>query len=131
MSMKISNYTIGKRTRDLPACSAVLQPTAPPRAPLIWKYKSQDNVRAVTSVKQQLFFFNFQRADKDSCRLVSGTVTVSVHPEIPCCIYLQQYVVPCSWAVFILKMRAIRLVETSAARHTTIHRHIQEDNTDM
>ena len=30
MSMKNSNDTIGNRTRDLPACSAVLQPTAPP-----------------------------------------------------------------------------------------------------
>ena len=31
--MKNSNDTIGNRTRDLPACSAVPQPTAPPRAP--------------------------------------------------------------------------------------------------
>jgi hypothetical protein len=30
MSMKNSNDTIGYRTRDLPACSAVHQPTAPP-----------------------------------------------------------------------------------------------------
>jgi len=33
MSMKKSNDTIGNRTRDLPAFSAVPQPTAPPRAP--------------------------------------------------------------------------------------------------
>jgi len=33
MSMKKSNDTIGNRTCDLPACSAVPQPTAPPRAP--------------------------------------------------------------------------------------------------
>jgi hypothetical protein len=33
MSMKNSNDTIGNRTRDLPACSAVPQSTAPPRAP--------------------------------------------------------------------------------------------------
>ena len=33
MSMKNSNDTIGNRTRDLPVCSAVPQPTAPPRAP--------------------------------------------------------------------------------------------------
>ena len=33
MSMKNSNDTIGNRTRDLPTCSAVPQPTAPPRAP--------------------------------------------------------------------------------------------------
>jgi hypothetical protein len=39
MSMKNSNDTIGNRTRDLPACSAVPQPTAPPRAPLKVAYK--------------------------------------------------------------------------------------------
>ena len=33
MSMKNSNDTIGNRTHHLPACSAVPQPTAPPRAP--------------------------------------------------------------------------------------------------
>jgi hypothetical protein len=33
MSMKKSNDTIGNQTRDLPACSAVPQPTAPLRAP--------------------------------------------------------------------------------------------------
>jgi len=33
MSMKNSNDTIGDGTRDLPACSAVPQPTAPSRAP--------------------------------------------------------------------------------------------------
>jgi hypothetical protein len=32
MSMKISNDTIGDRTRDLLVCSAVPQPTAPPAA---------------------------------------------------------------------------------------------------
>jgi hypothetical protein len=35
MSMKNSNDTIGNRTRDLPACSAVPQPTAPPAACLL------------------------------------------------------------------------------------------------
>ena len=33
MSMKNSNDTIGNGTRDLPTCSAVPQPTAPPRTP--------------------------------------------------------------------------------------------------
>jgi hypothetical protein len=33
MSIKNSNDTIGNRTRDLPVCIAVPQPTAPPRAP--------------------------------------------------------------------------------------------------
>jgi len=36
MSMKKSNDTIGNRTRGLPICSAVPQPTAPPRTPGIW-----------------------------------------------------------------------------------------------
>ena len=44
MSMKNSNDTIGNQTRDLPTCSAVSQPTAPPRAPigyvkLVLRYK--------------------------------------------------------------------------------------------
>jgi hypothetical protein len=33
MSMNNSNDTIGNRSRDLPVCSAVHQPIAPPRAP--------------------------------------------------------------------------------------------------
>ena len=38
MSMKKSNDTIGNRIRDLPACRAVPQPTAPPAA-----YPPQDD----------------------------------------------------------------------------------------
>jgi len=38
MSMKNSNDTIGNRTRDLPTCRAVPQPTAPPRAPSCLTY---------------------------------------------------------------------------------------------
>ena len=34
MSMKNFNDTIGNPTRDLPACSTVSQPTAPPRTPM-------------------------------------------------------------------------------------------------
>jgi len=41
--MKKSNDTIGIQTRDLPACSAVTQPTAPPRAP--YKERSQPNYK--------------------------------------------------------------------------------------
>jgi hypothetical protein len=33
--MKNSSDTNGNRTRDLPTCSAVPQPTAPPRTPYI------------------------------------------------------------------------------------------------
>ena len=52
MSMKKSNDTIGNRTRDLPACSAVSQPTAPPRAPLyttIGTYYSSNPTRTTYS----------------------------------------------------------------------------------
>jgi hypothetical protein len=38
MSMEISHDTIGNRNRDLPICSAVPQPTAPPRFPYIYIY---------------------------------------------------------------------------------------------
>ena len=38
--MKNSSDTIGNGTRDLPVCSAVLKPTAPPRTPsTIVQYK--------------------------------------------------------------------------------------------
>jgi len=50
MSMKNSNDTIGNRTRDLPACSAVPQPTAPQRAPF--------------SVSMLLFYVRESKYDK-------------------------------------------------------------------
>jgi hypothetical protein len=37
MSMKNSSDTIGNRTRDLPVCSAVPEPTAPPNTKISWK----------------------------------------------------------------------------------------------
>ena len=61
MSVKNSSDTIGNRTRDVPACSAVPQPTAPPRAPLsslvaykIKEYHS-DSSPALQCVGQPLF----------------------------------------------------------------------------
>ena len=36
MSMKNSNDTVGSRTRDIPTCSAVPEPTALPRTPTQW-----------------------------------------------------------------------------------------------
>jgi hypothetical protein len=59
MSMKNSNDTIGNRTRDLPACSAVPQPTVPPRANsfLIVPEKSQNS---------QLTVFRTIQMDKKS-----------------------------------------------------------------
>jgi hypothetical protein len=51
MSMKNSNDTIGNRTRDLQACSAVPQPTAPPRNP--------DFVHVMFTKFKQILVFNF------------------------------------------------------------------------
>ena len=48
--MKNSNDTIGNRTRDLPACSSVLQPTAPPRAP----YKEMSTFKKKITLSRQV-----------------------------------------------------------------------------
>jgi hypothetical protein len=45
MSMKNSNETIANRTRDLPACNAVPQTTAPPSALKYWTVN--DNIRGL------------------------------------------------------------------------------------
>jgi len=50
--MKNSSDTIGNRTRDIPSCSAVPQPTAPPRAP-----------STVTTVVYEFVTTSFQQTD--------------------------------------------------------------------
>ena len=47
MSMKNSNETVWNRTRDLPTCSAVPQPTAPPGAPKCMVLKQISTVRCL------------------------------------------------------------------------------------
>jgi len=49
--MKKSNDTIGNRTRDLPACSAVPQPTAPLRAP---KHVEESNKHIIEETVRQV-----------------------------------------------------------------------------
>jgi len=51
MSIKNSNDTIGNRTRDLPACSAVPQPTALPRVPVLCTVRSQYYLQGEVKVK--------------------------------------------------------------------------------
>ena len=51
--MKNSNDTIGSRTRNLPAFSAVTQPTAPPRAPIL--------LHLPFRIPNQVMFFMFTR----------------------------------------------------------------------
>jgi hypothetical protein len=52
MSVKNSSDTIGNQTRDLPACSAVPQPTAPLRAPLCY------NAQFILKNKSSSLIFN-------------------------------------------------------------------------
>jgi hypothetical protein len=51
MTMKNFNDTIGNRNRDLPACSAVPQPTAPPIAPTYW-------VQVVILITEDVMFYS-------------------------------------------------------------------------
>ena len=59
MSMKNSNETVRNRTRDIPVCSAVPQPTAPPLASLIHEYFAKfcpGNSKRGTSHENQYTF---------------------------------------------------------------------------
>jgi hypothetical protein len=51
--------TIENRTRDVPACSAVPQPTAPPRAPELLKYSLFMFVSMCSACGPLLFVFVF------------------------------------------------------------------------
>jgi hypothetical protein len=76
MAMQNSNNNIGNQTRDLPVCTAVLQPTALPCAPnisvwIILKWKLQRNKMYVVSI---------QRAeDTVQLRSIAKTVMLLCH----------------------------------------------------
>jgi hypothetical protein len=59
MSLKNSNANIENRTRDLPTCSTVAQPTAPPRATLVL-YLQLNCHRRLLSDNKQIFSFLMQ-----------------------------------------------------------------------
>ena len=61
MSLKNSNDTIGNRTRHLPACSALSQPTAPPRAspPLVPRLKERVQLYVYSPLGLRGLFFTF------------------------------------------------------------------------
>jgi hypothetical protein len=75
MSMKKSNDTIGNRTRDLPACSVVPQPTAPPRAPNLQLYLWKQNEK----------FKCFSIYNPDSALPINSTHIL--HMLMTCCAY--------------------------------------------
>ena len=99
MSVKNFNGTIGNRTSDLPACSAVPQPTAPPCAPHIkvdtinWQYIEADlflrkdvSLRPPLWSSGQSFWLQIQRSRVRSPALrdflsSSGSGTGSTQPR--------------------------------------------------
>ena len=67
MSKKNSSDTIGNRTRDLPVCGAVPQPTAPPRTPDV----AMDVIN----------FRIWHRIDWQMCIKFSGENPIKFYPE--------------------------------------------------
>jgi len=69
--MKNVNDTIGKRTRNLPACSSVPQPTALPHAPVVLyrivKYKQ--NIVKHNSVEDFIEVYSYIASFNDMFRL--------------------------------------------------------------
>jgi hypothetical protein len=74
MSMKNSNNTIGNRTRDIRACSAVPQPTTPPRSVYVGWYNKWKVVR-ISSFTSLLELWKLP-----SLNLTKPTLT---RPELP------------------------------------------------
>jgi len=81
MSMKNSSDTIGNRTRDLPTCSAVPQPTAPPRAlhSLMFSVMSGKNL---PHMFQNNCFGNFAIWDTVHACRVDFLLVMSFGPQI-------------------------------------------------
>ena len=75
--MKNANNTNGNRTRDLPACSAVPQPTAPPRAPIYLEINK--NLKYLTDL-QFIYFYviavNNTVFQLDACASVTKSVVL-------------------------------------------------------
>jgi len=73
MSIKNSNDTIGNRTRDLPTCDAVPQPTAPPRAP-VSRALEFNLIRSYKSNQEGKCFFEKIRL----CRVIKANENIKV-----------------------------------------------------
>ena len=67
--MKNSNDTIGNRTRDLPNCSAVPQPTALPRAPLLKLATFSYNKAKCLLYEDLTNRFNIEQNSKITCNV--------------------------------------------------------------
>jgi hypothetical protein len=61
MSIEKSNYLIGNRTRDLPACSVVPQPPTLPRAALKVKGRFICDVLGIKGLKLYIYIAKLKR----------------------------------------------------------------------
>ena len=71
MSMENSNDNIGIRTRDLPTCSAVPQPTALPLVPLV-HYSIRPNIRSHIDFSSVGICSPFERVEVNARRDIAG-----------------------------------------------------------
>jgi len=82
------NDTIGNRNRELPACSAVLQPTAPPHAPTYTHTRARARVCVCMYIYLYLYIF----------RVLHGSTMYSYHTvlctvnTVLCTVTTQYYV---------------------------------------
>ena len=67
--MKHSNDTIGNRTRDVPACSAVAKPTVPQRAPVVLIVVVVEAV-VVVYRNNNNFFFRIKSPDEGGSKIL-------------------------------------------------------------
>ena len=81
MSMKNSNDTIGNRTRGLPACGAVPQPTAPPRADLHVKCLLFSQVLMILLTDAELFHADRWRTDRHMSKLMVAFLSFADSPK--------------------------------------------------
>jgi hypothetical protein len=88
MSMINSSDTIGIRTHDLPACSTVPQPTAPPRAPI---FNSIDNNYRISFLFNLDFLVNKQ-GDLGGNANFLGVISLIVRKTVHIYLFVNLYV---------------------------------------
>jgi hypothetical protein len=124
MSTKNSNDDIGNRTRDLPACSAVPQPTAPLRAPwtyletqsqLAWTLACTSLVRTIVVLLRH--FINFDKLLMDGKHVYEhkiNQVSTNTEPSAlnpsPICNYGR--CIQSSWIINYLQLLSVQITET-------------------
>jgi hypothetical protein len=124
MSKKNSNDTIGNRSRDLPACSAVPQPTAAPRAPKreittgSSKPQETDEQSTFTSVDYIFPFLFF--VIKIACILERHLSLCLQICAFICKLFLHQVHFICEQSI-LTSLAASGALVTMESRHHTLH----------